>query len=107
MPVLRPFGLLLLLAAVGGCRIASAAEVALPTSGPTFRVTCRYELANCLRYAQKHCREGFEQITRKSCPQCGRNVPIAPLTEPPIQKPGFEADLYYRCMGNPAPRARR
>ena len=95
----RAISLVLLLTALAGCRILYAGEVSLPTDGRAFRVICSYELANCLRYAREHCGEGFEQITRKSCPRCGRRVPLYPLTEPPIQMPSYRGDLYYQCIG--------
>jgi hypothetical protein len=93
-----------LLLGAGACPIRSFSpinsfsEVTLPVPGPTFLVECNYEFANCSRKAQETCPRGrFEQITRKSCPACSKDVPLYPQTNAVIQQPGYRGKLYFRC----------
>ena len=93
----RPLLLIFLLAATSGCRFGAAQEARLPLDGPTFRVQCNYEFANCQRAAEANCRGPYEPITRQNCPRCGKLVPSRPEKNAPVQQPSYRGTLYYRC----------
>jgi hypothetical protein len=65
--------------------------------GPTFRVQCHYEFANCQRQAEATCHGRYLPITRQNCPRCGKLVPARPEKNAPLLRPGYRGTLYYRC----------
>lgn len=97
VPVIRLPLAFILLASAAACRVTAAQEVRLPMDGPTFRVQCHYEFANCQRQAEAACHGRYEAITRKNCPRCGKSVPATPEKNAPVLRPGYRGTLYYRC----------
>ena len=56
-------------------------------------------LGNVRKYAEAHCPEArFEEITRKNCPACGKQVSAYPQKNAPFLLYAYHGTLYYRCL---------